>query len=163
MKRCFLPLCSVLALSLTFTSCKKDKKDDPAPVAKTKTELISGKSWKLTAGTIDPAVDFSGTGTPTTDAYSQVENCRKDDLLRFDTPNVYTQDEGGTKCTASDLQTETGTWAFSMGETKITTSTASGGSDTYNLVELTETTLKTSEVINIASVNYTVTSIYTKQ
>ena len=162
MKSFLLPLCSALALSIAFTSCKKDKKEDPAPVAKTKTELISGKNWKLTGGIINPAADF-GTGTPTTDAYSQVNNCRKDDLLRFDTPNVYKQDEGATKCSASDLQTETGTWAFSMNETKITTSIASGSPKTYNLVELTETTLKTSEVINIASVSHTVTSIYTKQ
>ncbi len=164
MKSFLLPLCSLLALSLTFTSCKKDKKEDPAPVAKTKTELITGKNWKVTAATIDPAIDLFGTGTPTTNLYAQLEDCNKDDLIRFDTPNAYKEDEGGTKCDATDPQTITGTWVFSADETKVTTNTASGGSTTFNITELTETTLKGTVVENFGGpVNYTLTITHTKQ
>lgn len=46
----------LLAMSgaITFQACKKDKKES----TKTKTELITTGSWKMTAYTINPAADL---------------------------------------------------------------------------------------------------------
>ena len=161
MKKSLLPLCSVLALSITFTSCKKDK-DDPQP-SKSKTELLTNKYWRTTAATIDPAIDLFGTGTPTTNLYAQYQDCTKDDLVRFESGGVYKEDEGATKCSATDPQVTTGTWTFNSSETAITT-TISGSTSTVNITELTENTLKGTITENFGGpVNYTITVNLVKQ
>jgi hypothetical protein len=94
-----------------FNGCKKDK---------TKTELLTDGSWKLSAFTINPAIDVNGDGVLDTDLYNLViQNCSKDDFVTFKTGGTLTSDEGATKCSTSSPQTTSGTWAFADGEAKI--------------------------------------------
>jgi len=144
-----LILLLLVALVFTFNSCKKDKDEVVTP--KTKTQLLCGKNWKITAATVDPAIDWNGSGAVSANLYNQLQTCEKDGINVYNSNGTYTSDEGASKCDVSDPQTVTGTWVFNTNETIIT------------LITLNETTLvlSYSEVIN--SVNYTVTATFTKQ
>jgi hypothetical protein len=99
---------TVLVASL-FTSCKKDED---------RTALLVGKNWKLSALTVDPAIDFFG--VQISDLYAQFETCDKDDILTFEAGGTLTFDEGASKCDSSEPQTIAGTWAFNTDETILT-------------------------------------------
>jgi hypothetical protein len=90
---------------------------------------------------INPAVEFNG--LEYSDLFGLMPNCSKDDLVKYNTDGSVIYDEGASKCDEGDPQTETGTWAFSADETKIT-ETFDGESFTYNVVEITDSNLKIS-------------------
>jgi IPT/TIG domain/Lipocalin-like domain len=121
----------------------------------TLTQLLTDKNWRLTAYTSD-------NGSRVTDVYATLDACEKDDLLRFELPNIFTYDQGATRCSASDPQTQTGTWAFNANQTKLTT-TLGGLTDTSDITELTANTLKIRYVDNFGGTNYIYVLTYTKQ
>jgi len=101
---------------LTFTACKKDE-DSP----KTAKDYLTAGFWKMTAGTIDPGIDFGG--TVITDFYAFLDACEKDDLTRFNADGTITDDEGATKCDPDDPQTTTdGSWVLSADNKTVTMS-----------------------------------------
>lgn len=150
--------------SLFLTNCKKDDKDPetdtttttPTPAA-TNTEKLTGKNFKMTAATIDPAI------VGVTDWYAQMEDCQKDNLYRFDTPNVYKEDEGATKCATNDPQTLTGTWTWNTDETILTTKIGTDEAVSYTVITNDGTTLKIKYTQDIQGTKYTVTGTYVKQ
>lgn len=131
---------------ITFQACKKDKKDS----TKTKTELITTGSWKLTAYTINPAADLDFDGDTETNVFIYLDGCIKDDVTTFKTNGTAEGDEGATKCDAADPQTYSLTWSFTSNETKINID-----GDEYNLIELTATTIKISSSYVDTGVTYT--------
>lgn len=143
-------LFALAALPL-FVACKKD---DP----KTKTELLTDKNWQLKAATSDPG--FPVGGTTVTDYYGQLSACSKDDIDRYEKPNVYKSDEGTNRC-ANSPQTTVGTWVFSSDESKITVTDASG-STTADILELTDNTMKLKFQIPGNNVIYNITATYSK-
>ncbi|RTQ53660.1 hypothetical protein EJV47_02685 [Hymenobacter gummosus] len=143
-------LFSLAALPL-FVACKKD---DP----KTKTELLTDKNWQLKAATSDPGLPVNG--TTVTDYYGQLPACAKDDIERFEKPNVYKFDEGSNRC-ANSPQTTVGSWVFSSDESKITITDASG-SQTADILELSENTMKLKFQIPGGNVTYNITATYSK-
>lgn len=128
----------VLALVLAggFTSCSKDDKDDPTPA--TKTELLTAKSWRLTA---DSSIEAGE--TTATDDYATLEACEKDNFIKFASSKVVTFDEGATKCDPTDPQTLTGSWDLNSGETQLFLTDPNLGLPVpFEIVELTSSTLK---------------------
>ena len=123
MKKSFLLL--ALAAGFTFTSCDKD--DDAAP---SKTEMLTNKSWKMTASTVSV-----NNGNPN-DVYAMMPACNKDDFSTFTSDGKYTLDEGATKCNANAVQTQTGTWQFTENETKLK-STLGANTAEQTITELT--------------------------
>lgn len=118
-------LFSLVAL-LTFTGCQKD--DPPAPL--TKTDLIS-RNWKITAasGTFPPL--------PAVDLLAQLPACEKDNIIKIQSNGTYTEDEGATKCNASDPQVaSSGNWSFTNNETKLNIL-----GETFDIITLTATSL----------------------
>ena len=73
---------------------------------------------------------------------------RKDNTITFKTGGTWTEDEGSTKCSNSDPQTDNGTWVLSNSDKTltITTSNNSGGLDAgaYYVEQLDGSTLKIS-------------------
>ncbi|MGZ8551350.1 MAG: hypothetical protein ACXWV2_11835, partial [Chitinophagaceae bacterium] len=61
----FTALLLVMTGAITFQACKKDKKDS----TKTKTELITTGTWKITAQTVNPALDWDGDGDVETNLF----------------------------------------------------------------------------------------------
>lgn len=98
----------VLLMGLAF-ACKSET-EEPA----SRTDLLTGKDWRLTGATISPAI-FG-----LSNVYSFIEDCESDDLYRFAADKTLNVDEGATKCNPSDPQTQNnGTWAFNADETQL--------------------------------------------
>jgi hypothetical protein len=138
-KRIQTLICCAVFTSLLFTSC--DKKDDDTTTSKTKTELLSTGTWR-----------FSGATVAGADASAYLQACQKDNILTFVSNGTGSLDEGSAKCNSGDAQTNPFTWAFQSNETVIYVSTTlfTGGSNTFNLVSLTETQLIVSQNVTIA-------------
>lgn len=140
---------AALALVLSLASCKKDEE------VKTKTQLLTAKAWKLTALTVDPAIVNPITQTTITDAYAQRLPCENDDLTTFKDNNTAILDEGPSKCSSTDPQTETVNWSFNSTETIITLD----GLD-YQLIELTESKMVAKYTENFGGIVYTFTATF---
>ena len=151
-----------LALVMSLTSCKKEEETKPTS-APTKTDLLTGKDWIVTAATIDPGLPNPNGGGAITDYFnsSLVPACSKDDFERYEKPNVYKTDEGAVRCSGG-AQNETGTWTFNSTETVITTQVGTTA-EIYNILNLTDIQLKVSQVQVIGGVNDTVTATYAKK
>lgn len=123
---------------LLITSCKTEDDEDG----------IAG-TWKVTAATFNPAVDF-GAG-PVTDAYPLMfaNACDQDDLIIFQDNGVQIDDEGTTKCNSADPQQTTGTYSYSG------TTLTIYNSDTITItnVNLTSSTLTGSFTIDFGGGN----------
>ncbi len=148
-------------MATAISSCKKDEYNNPMP-GKTKADILTSKIWKQTARTISPTVDIND--TMVTDLYALDYECDKDDLYKFKKDNTFTQDEGATKCDPSDPQVYAfGTWAFNADETQLILNYTGVGSFTSNILEVTETTARLSEIDIINGVEFTTIITYTAQ
>ena len=147
--------CAVVVLGLLTLGCSK-KKDDAAP---SKTDLLTGKNWIISAETVSPGI--SSGGTIITDLYGQFQSCQKDDFVRFETPNVLKDDEGAVKCVSTDPQTTTGTWVFNADQSIITI-TEGATIQSLNIIELTDSSLKVTVSQTSNNVAYTFTVTYRK-
>jgi hypothetical protein len=158
MKKNFLifPAIAFLALS----SCKKNNEtnentpENSKPVI-TKTDILTAKSWKLTAATISPGISFQG-GPFITDFYQYIEDCKKDDLVIYKADGKLITDEGASKCNPDDPQTEEFNWSFSNNETKIIMD-----GDTSTIMQLDSTTLRISTAMDGSEVGGINGRIYT--
>ncbi len=138
----------LVAVAVTAASCKKD---DSQSTHKTKTELLTAGPWKRTALISNPAYDWYADGTFATDVLSVMKPCESDNLDIYKSNGTGETDEGPMKCDQSDPQTWPFTWAFTDNETKL----VFYGTDVYNLVQLTETTLKLNSSFVENGVTYT--------
>ncbi len=155
MKNFNLPILFIaLAFVTLFSSCDNDKDE----VAVSKEDLLTGKRWKTTAFTIDPAL-FGFT-----DLYAQFEDCDKDDYMEFKKGGQLIKDEGSTRCDSNDPQTILGTWVFNGDQDKITVSDPDLGTYSVEIIELTSTTLRVQYSIRDeeSGVNYTFKSTLVK-
>lgn len=136
---------NTLVFGLFVTAAFSCKKSSDTP-AKTKTDLLTQKTWVIQ----DAAVDANANGA--IDAGESIKTnaqfaCRADNSMTFKADHTSTMDEGTTKCTASDPQSANYTWHFDATESNITsddpliTSISSG---TAKILLLDENTLKLS-------------------
>ena len=144
-------------MGVAVMGCSKKKEETPAP---SKTELLTNKNWIISAQTVSPGINIGG--TTVTDLYAQSAACDKDDFVRFETPNVFKQDEGATKCSPSDPQTLTGTWSYNADQTIITVTPQGSTASSANVQDLTATSLKLSQTQTSGNVTYTFTTTYRK-
>lgn len=150
-----LPLIALAAL--TLASCKKD--DNTAPQL-SKTEMLVGGHWKLTALTLSPAIVIGGVSY--TDGLATYPDCSKDDFQEFFTNGNYNYDEGATKCDAAGAQTESGTWKFNTAETELTIN-GPGYTDVWEITALSATAMTSVYHFTQDGVNYTATGKLVKQ
>jgi uncharacterized lipoprotein YehR (DUF1307 family) len=144
-----IQLASLLAMALvvSLVSCKKDEK--------TKTEILTSKSWTLKSLTVNPPINNPLTMTSITDVYAQMDACEKDDLTTFKANNTAIEDEGATKCVATNPQTRTVNWSFNSTESIITFD-----AEDWTVIELSENKLVVTYTNTFASTNYTYTATF---
>jgi hypothetical protein len=94
-------------------SCKKSKDEAPAPVVKTKTDLITTTTWKVDKIEVDLNKDGVGDGS----AAAFVDACKLDNIYTFASNGTGSADEGTVKCNTGDPQSGPFTWAFKSNET----------------------------------------------
>ena len=148
------PKIQSIALLLLITgipatlSCKKDK--DEVSV-KTKKELLTTGSWKLTSYTSTPAYDWYGNGVYATNILAALNPCEADGFDTYKTNGTVEINEGAIKCNPGDPQTFTASWQFTNNESKI----MYDGFDEYELVELTATIMRLQSTFVENGVSYT--------
>jgi hypothetical protein len=125
------PLLFVLGVA-SLGACKKNNETSPEA---SRTELLTTKSWRLSASTIT-------TGTSVKDEYATSEACERDNFIKFNTNKSVVVDEGATRCDPADMQTQTSTWDFNSDQTKLTIPVYAGVIIAADIVELSATTLR---------------------
>lgn len=109
----------------------------------TRTFLLTSRNWRITGAT-------GTSGSQTIDFYPNIPACQRDNFFRFNFNKTYIVDEGPTKCSASDPQTSTSTWDFASNETKLVLGPQS---TTYDILQLTSTTLQIRIVVSSTQTN----------
>ncbi|MFT3824727.1 MAG: lipocalin family protein [Chitinophagaceae bacterium] len=117
---------------LFVTACKKS-----GDSSKTTYEKILG-SWQLTSAITTPAVyDWNGDGVKDSDEFKYMPACNKDDYYTFLNTGFYEQNEGATKCSASDPQVTLLAWYLSSDEQTL----VADGED-FTIMELNDSQMK---------------------
>lgn len=109
----------IMPAALLWVSCGDDTNNDPDPTPqKTQKDLLMAGDWLAVKGTVDPpiTIEIFGQTITITDFFEleDMEPCESDNLLRFKADGTVEDDEGATKCNASDPQTSYGgKWTMS--------------------------------------------------
>lgn len=151
-----------LLFSTVIVGCKKE--DDDEATSPSKSAMLTG-TWKVTAATVDPPIDFFG--TPLSDLYNTFfQDCNKDDLTVFNSDKSYEFNEGETKCFSSDPQIQDqGTWALSSDGKTLTLTPDTGDVEVTMIKSLTSKTfvIEEMEYDSLQGETYTFTTTLTKQ
>lgn len=140
-------------LVAVLCSCKKD--DEPMARQKTRPELITAGSWRVSSYTVNPAADVNGDGVKETDVYANMESCERDNRVTFYLTGAGQIDEGPTKCDPADEQITLINWSFSQDESSVTIDGI-----LYEIVSLGETELRVRQSEVIGSDTYTHTIMF---
>jgi hypothetical protein len=108
-------------------SCKKNDSGPPS-----KSSLLTSGSWVLT----DAGTDSDGDGWVDQFDFQTFEPCYIDNFYVFHTDGKLELNEGATKCSENDPQTDVSVWQLVNNETELIF-----GADTYTIDELTATRL----------------------
>jgi len=154
MKKMIPALClSVFCFSILFTSCQKV--DEPI-IELTNADLILG-TWKMTAATIDPPQFTTGS-----DFMATLDECETDNTFLYEEGTSLKVDEGVSKCNSGDLQTQVGTYVFNPDETILST-TINGEQLSSDIIEITESELIFSRIVEFNNSDVTLTFTFSKQ
>ena len=119
---------------ITLLSC--DKTDSPTTNTRSKAEMLTSGTWKISA----IASDNDGNGSYETDVYLIFPACLKDNFYSFKIGGALDMDEAAVKCDPADPQINTTSWLLSQNDTRLTLD-----GDEYVIDQLTATTLKFKE------------------
>jgi len=145
-----------LLVAVALSACKKDSENTPAT---SNTDLLTSHNWKPSSGTISIS---AGGQTSSADAF---DTCDKDDAYKFNTDKSLVVDAGTNKCSSSDPQKETGSWAFSNGDQKLTITLPNQAfpASALDIKELSSKTLHVSGTQTANGISYTVDATYVAQ
>lgn len=138
MKNYFLPV--VVLLSIVFASCSKDDDDKKIKPTPTRAELLTAKSWKMTASTVNPV----NSPASITDLYSSMSACRKDAVFTFLPDSTLIIDYGVNCVSSGGTQIRNRKWALIQSDSVIReyhTERAGGFYTDNNIVSLSATEL----------------------
>ncbi|WP_295117880.1 lipocalin family protein [uncultured Chitinophaga sp.] len=130
-----LKLALPLALAAVLFSCDKD---DDKP--KTIKEKIIGK-WGFQSITSSKPITWEVGGEPTTDGFTHLATCVKDDYLVFKADNVLEENEGATKCDPQATQSTNTEWSIDGSNIEIS-------GETFKFISVDGSTLKVSDVVD---------------
>ena len=97
----------------------------------------------------------------TNDDYASFEECERDNYKEFRSGGVYVENEGATKCDPADPQESTASWRISGDGKTLTISYFGFISLNYEVVELTDNTLRY-RVNDLLGTGLTTTTTMTK-
>lgn len=131
----------LLGLMLFTAACNKDK-DGVEPGGIDGTPAFVGKSWQLSAFTLDPAQDLDGDGKPDADLMKFMRPCDKDNTVTFEKNGKLSGSNGKLKCDDDEpTDGSAGRWSYNA-DTKILTITDEDGANEWKIIESTGSTLK---------------------
>ncbi len=136
MKKYFTPLqlAVLLLLGSALLNCKKDNNNP----AKSKTQLLTQKTWKQVK-----MEQKSSPSDPWTDVTAGVAACDLDNIITFNNSAMFTETEGATRCNPADPDLVTvGSWTFQNNETVLRLTVTGSGTVDAQIETLDEGTLK---------------------
>ena len=146
---------SLLALSVVFTSCKKDKDDAAKPSQKSKTELLTNKNWRLTRLT-----DQASASSPVINIYDSLEVCERNELIRFETSGASKTYRTQSGC----FGPTNGEWKFDLTESELQMGQVMSPTWTsWNVPEKIKSLTETTLVLENEDISYSRISTYTVQ
>ena len=122
---------------LLFAACSKKKENPTTPpsTTKSKKDLVVDGKWQWSAF----AFVMNNNGKDSlVDAWSQVKDCDKDDIMTYSANGTGVIDEGATKCDPNAAQTKNITWELMNNETQVKV-TDDKGTHLLTIVSLTAT------------------------
>lgn len=139
-----------LCAALTLASCTKEDSDQVAPTPKltAKEAMLTAKNWRITAISAVATITAEGFPPATTsfDAYAKLINCQRDNFAKYTVDKTIVVDEGATKCSTTDPQTQIFKWLLNADETELTVSGKVNGADRTEKAELLQLTPTTMQV-----------------
>jgi hypothetical protein len=153
--KCLQLLFLLACFFVVVVSCQKDENKNDNNTTKSKTELLTAGTWKYIGATISPAYDYYGDGTLTTDIFSIMKDCEKDDFEVYKTNGTWEYNEGPSKCDPSYPQIFSLSWNFADNEAKLML-----GGDEHSILELSVNRLKLKYSFEDAGVVYTEEDTY---
>lgn len=112
-------LVALFLMLLSISAWSKDEEEMEAP-APTRSEMLTGRNWSITAYSVEPAVDADGNGTQENNLMPYLPACVTDDFTDLNANQSYTAEEGDSKCEPNDPEVfETGDWSFNSAETLV--------------------------------------------
>ena len=132
------------------------KSSEPAP--RTRTELLTGPNWRLTAST--QTITRAGV-TATTDFYATMDPCIKDNTAKYNTDMTLVIDEGPLKCYPGFPQTTSTSWTFASNETELIISLGTLKASQYHIARLSPTTLEVVKTTSFPNETYVDDYTYT--
>jgi hypothetical protein len=143
------PIALAVLSGFILFSCKKN---DTPPA--TPSSLLSRK-WKESDVTVVIG------GVPSS-VFSQQQVCQVDNIYEFVANNTFSITEGTTKCSPTDPDVAaTGSWALQDNNTKLSITDNVNGTQVFNLVTLTSSSLVLSDSVVISGV-HTLGTLYFK-
>ena len=100
MKKVLRPAAVAALISLVVFSCKKKEEDTPPP---TTTDLLTTNIWMMSDVKLNPLF---------ISIWDSIPVCERDNLIKFETNGLGTDDNGATKCDPADAQTRTFKWSW---------------------------------------------------
>lgn len=151
-------LFTVIACTFVMTACSKQATStDPLPVQDNTAAYLQTGNWRMTVFTIAPALNG------VTDVIANQPPCVNDNLLQFRANGVFILDEGLTKCSAADTQTDQGTWNYDASIKQLTFSSARAGNFVINVNSSSATGISGTRTVLISGVTYIFSGTLTKQ
>ncbi len=147
----------LLLVAATFGGCKKDSETSTG-----KAELLVAKSRIISAPTSSFSSSSINNGAVVvTDEYASSAACERDNFLKFSTNKTLVADEGATKCSTTDPQTQSGTWDFNSDQTKLSLLDPSQASIPipFDIIELSATTMHLRYSYNYSSGGISATQV----
>lgn len=121
---------------LIFSGCSKDDDNSSSTPTQTNLQLLTAHGWRMT--------NFYVNGIDVTSTYYTA--CELDNILTFNTDYTYVEDEGATKCNASDPQiVDSGTWGFGNNQTILIYAPGTPSEADFNITQLNANNLKYQE------------------
>jgi len=145
-----------LLLGSAAASCKKDGGDG----GETKTQLLTGSSWKYESAGASIDGNSNTIEYPAEDL-GIAPLCITDNIGTFNADGSGINDEGGSKCDPALPQTTPFTWNFSSGETvlNITGSGFVGLSGAFKVAKLDATSMRLTKDTTVATVPFPITFV----
>lgn len=132
-------ICASIVIFLMFTSCKKEE-EAATPQISAKTKFLTSGTWTISAW------DFTLNGKTENQLTFSVA-CERDDSFAFKDGGTWTRNENTQKCNfvaGFDPRKFSGTWKLESNDTKLNLVNFDDLPATWEVVELTETTLQIS-------------------
>jgi len=137
---------------LGLVNCKKESTTPTE--TRTKKELLKSSAWVLSASVSKTPVDLDGMNGASTDLFSQMKLCEKDNSFLFKADSTVTE-INNTKCFSNEASTYKGTWIMSPDE-----KTVNWNGSVYPIAELTGTKFVITYSIKKGTETYELTDTY---